>query len=259
MHTVVPGGCAAAAGVNAGDTLMALAGRAVAGRTFEQVCDQVRRCGDRITLTVVRVGIRRRGSRRGSMGSRDIVVRREAGASFGFSIVGPKEPYNEEEAGEAYAAVYVNYVGPESQAAEAGLRKGDRLRSINGRSVDGLLLQDIMPEMKGALELRLGVVSEMAMFQEAQRLFEERRNEGIELRLQRPEGGGGFGMTIAPRSGATGVFVKKVKSGGPAEAGGVAVGDVVVSVDGKAALEQPVVTAAIRTAGDEIRLLVRRG
>ncbi len=70
-----------------------------------------------------------------------------------------------------------------------------------------------------------------------------------------------LGISSQPASGGTGAALTEVVSGGPAEQGGLAAGDVVLAIDGKEIREFSDISRAVNNhqPGDEIDVKVRRG
>lgn len=147
----------------------------------------------------------------------------------------------------------VSEVTPESPAAKAGLKAGDRLQSINGTSLradradageddyDGVLMRRLMREMekvKAGDTVRLQVLSEGRSREvrvvpvRAEELY---ANERSVLRRRVADDRPVIGVTTSPSGNARdtlGVFVSAVTEDGPAAKAGIVEGDRIAAING---------------------------
>ncbi len=144
-----------------------------------------------------------------------------------------------------------------SPAALAGLRSGDEVRTLNGRSVAGAndVMLGLLDAMSDGGEARVGVRGSDG----AARTVDIRVADGAQRRhLTEPSEllqGLGFGFYIPSPA-----VLAKVNPGGPAARAGLLAGDTIVAVDGKRVDDRQLLTNYIRThPGERISLDYRRG
>jgi regulator of sigma E protease len=209
---VLSGGPAAAAGIEPGDRVLEINGDDV--RTWEELEDTI----DRSAGKSLRLKLRR--------GDKDVfafvtprqhVIRTRTGEKNEQGLIGvtqaPFEPI-------------VGIVDPTSPAARAGLRTGDRIMSVDGRTVSSY----------GELERALGTRPRRVLL--AYLRGRASPTGFAEVRLYTPGTADLVPETAARRQSWSGIasaefFVAAVEPGSPAEAAGLRRGDMIVAVDGR--------------------------
>ena len=147
----------------------------------------------------------------------------------------------------------IDDVRPESPAAKAGLKEGDRLQAVNGVSLRADRVDAGEPDYNGVLTRRLsraiedvaaGQSVELRVLSEgrtrtvtvtpvkASELTESRTWSGtLQMNRDRAVLGLGIGSTGSPRD-TLGVFVSSVTTDGPAEKAGIVEGDRIAAING---------------------------
>src|SRR5437870_4416591 len=147
-------------------------------------------------------------------------------------------------------AAKVGYVKPQSPAAQAGLRSGDRIVSIDGEPVGNWeQLQDQLSARSDAL--KLDVLRPEAVQAPGGTLWSDKP---LSLTVPAPVAPGDYGLE------ASDLTLFAVQPGGAAEEAGLKRGDRVLAVNGRPALSwSDEVDAAIKAAGTQpVRIAVRR-
>lgn len=187
--------------------------------------------------------------RRGQFGAAVQALTPELAQAFGV------EPFR--------PGVVVTRVGEDTSAAQAGLRSGDIIVSLNRRNIRNVT------ELRTAIGLlRVGDTAEIVY-----------RRDGVEhktsMRIAPPAQERSGGEAIHPRlAGAVfgplnessplygrieGVLVTEIATGSPAQRGGLRPGDVVTSVNRQPVTSLPELSEALRSGGNRVLLNVRRG
>jgi membrane-associated protease RseP (regulator of RpoE activity) len=168
VEKVIGGSPAEAAGVEAGDKLVALAGRPVT--THAELMDVLRahRTGKRLSLTVERTRKIELGASQG-----------DSGVAF-LGVSAADEPAR---AGEGVAGLPLTSVEGESAAVHAGLRRGDRIAAVDGVEVGSFaeLSKRIQAHSPGdAVELRVQRDVQVVLAPRPGKSGEQRRSAGQE-------------------------------------------------------------------------------
>jgi M6 family metalloprotease-like protein len=149
----------------------------------------------------------------------------------------------------------IDEVQPESPAARAGLRKGDRLEELAGVAIDSVA------------RFREALLSKAPAEDVAIRVSRKGKTQTLQATLgasSRPMQVGGqraiLGVQVAEAEGGDGVTLRSVSDGLPAAKAGLKVGEVLVKLDGAALSSSASLTDAVagKKPGDVVSIVVRR-
>ncbi len=165
----------------------------------------------------------------------------------------------------------VNSVNAGGPADQAGVRQGDVITELNGRSVkDSNALRNEVAQMMPGTETKLTLLRNGKEETVAVKLGELQPSaQAGEDRGQPDNDSSGFGMSITPLTpelasqlgvkARTGVVVQDVQPGGRAADAGLQSGDVIAQVDGKAVASADALRSALSTGTRPALMLVHRG
>jgi len=135
---------------------------------------------------------------------------------------GPRSATGIELVSQANGEVAVGAVAPESAAAQAGLKAGDTILGVNGKRTRGMTSEQVGALLSAAQ----GTSADLTIGRGDQIL-------DLNVTVENAGGRGQLGLQVATKDGE--YVVAGVRPGSPAEAAGLKVGDVLLSVGGRRA------------------------
>jgi serine protease Do len=181
------------------------------------------------------------------------------------------QPMDEELAGvlgaQGGTGVLIAAVEPNSPAARAGLRPGDIVTRVGGRTVEGARdVASAVAQAKPGTELALTALRNGQPTEQRVTLGEHPAMRAVADRGGDASRGGSLGLALAPRMGAdgqAGATVARVEPGSVAERRGLRPGDVILRAADRAVTSPADVVEAVRMAREAgkagIALQVERG
>jgi Do/DeqQ family serine protease len=171
----------------------------------------------------------------------------------------------------AVAGALINDVTPNGPAARAGLRRGDVVLAINGKTIgDSNELRNRIAQLGPNANVELTIVRR-GQTQKLAATLEElpSQNAAADARPDGARGDRTAGLTVEPITpqrarqlgleDASGLLVTRVDPNGPAADAGIRSGDVIQEVDGRAIASSGELRSALSTGGRPALVLVRRG
>ncbi len=229
VASVVPGSAADKAGLLEGDVILAIAGNFIDDRQGLIENLQGRQVGEQLQLRI------RRGN---AVMELDVVLgtRPEQGTPAPEPEPAPA-PTGRAVLGVRLNGLELTGVSPGSGAASAGLQAGDRLAAIDGKT-----LENVEALRAGLAGKRPGDVVQIEVVRSHQVVLGDYEGRPV------------MGVTLE------GLNVVRVLEGSGAEAGGIAVGDVITSINGQALADMDALRALVGglEAGSEVSIAVQR-